>query len=71
MLIYEMLAGYPPFYDEDAMNTYRKILRCNLQFPAEMSVAARDLIGRLVQVWEAWKQPPMGNKKRRAQHDAG
>lgn len=32
------------------MTTYRKILRCNLQFPADMSVAARDLIGRLVQV---------------------
>ncbi len=50
VLIYEMLAGYPPFYDDDTMNTYRKILRCSMQFPADMSPTARDLISKLIQV---------------------
>lgn len=26
ILIYEMLASYPPFYDEDPMKTYAKIM---------------------------------------------
>ena len=26
VLLYEMIAGYPPFYDEDVTNTYKKIL---------------------------------------------
>lgn len=27
VLVYEMLAGYPPFYDEDPLGTYKKILK--------------------------------------------
>ncbi|ORM40084.1 cAMP-dependent protein kinase catalytic subunit alpha [Babesia sp. Xinjiang] len=33
ILIYEMLVGYPPFYHEDPMGIYKKILECRLIFP--------------------------------------
>lgn len=49
VLIYEMLAGYPPFYDEDPMGTYQKILSGKLQFPGHFSRNAKDLVRRLLQ----------------------
>ncbi len=33
VLIYEMIAGYPPFYDEDHYKLYEKILIGKLRFP--------------------------------------
>ncbi|KAI3436823.1 hypothetical protein D9Q98_006233 [Chlorella vulgaris] len=50
VLIYEMLTGYPPFLDDDALATYKKILKGNLTFPPHLSVTARDLIRKLLQV---------------------
>ncbi|KAL4424995.1 hypothetical protein ABPG77_002880 [Micractinium sp. CCAP 211/92] len=50
VLIYEMMAGYPPFFDDDPLATYKKILKGNLTFPAHFSVTARDLIRKLLQV---------------------
>jgi len=49
VLMYEMLAGYPPFCDDDAMGTYDRILRGTLAFPGHISPHARDLIRRLLQ----------------------
>lgn len=49
ILIYEMLAGYPPFCDDDALGTYNRILRGNLVFPLHISIQARDLIRKLLQ----------------------
>eukprot|EP00823_Brevimastigomonas_motovehiculus_P005177 TRINITY_DN364_c1_g6_i1.p1 TRINITY_DN364_c1_g6~~TRINITY_DN364_c1_g6_i1.p1 ORF type:complete len:778 (-),score=258.93 TRINITY_DN364_c1_g6_i1:217-2550(-) len=49
ILIYEMLAGYPPFYDEDPMKTYSKIVQGNVNFPKEFSKEAINLIQRLLQ----------------------
>mmetsp|Transcript_38659 Transcript_38659/g.46807 ORF Transcript_38659/g.46807 Transcript_38659/m.46807 type:complete len:360 (+) Transcript_38659:276-1355(+) len=49
VLIYEMLAGYPPFYDDDPMGTYQKILHGRLEFPSHFSRSARDLIKKLLQ----------------------
>jgi len=49
VLIYEMLAGYPPFYDEEPWGTYQKILDGRLDFPSHFSRSARDLIKKLLQ----------------------
>lgn len=49
VLIYEMMAGYPPFYDEDPMGTYQKILHGKLEFASHFSRGARDLVKKLLQ----------------------
>ena len=33
ILVYEMLAGFPPFQDEDPMNIYRKIINTKPKYP--------------------------------------
>ena len=48
VLIYEMLAAYPPFYDEDPMKTYTKIVEGQYSFPAHFSHAAKVLISQLL-----------------------
>lgn len=49
ILIYEMLAGYPPFFDENPFGIYQKILSGRLEFPQHIDPDARDLIARLLQ----------------------
>ena len=50
VLLYEMLTGLPPFYDENTNEMYRKILQEPLQFPGLDIVpsAAKDLLTRLL-----------------------
>jgi serum/glucocorticoid-regulated kinase 2 len=50
VLLYEMLTGLPPFYDENTNEMYRKILAEPLHFPGPDVVppAARDLLTRLL-----------------------
>lgn len=48
VLIFEMLASYPPFYDEDPMKTYAKIMQGDIQFPMHFSKNAVDLIKKLL-----------------------
>eukprot|EP00457_Paulinella_chromatophora_P001185 gb/GEZN01001187.1/.p1 GENE.gb/GEZN01001187.1/~~gb/GEZN01001187.1/.p1 ORF type:complete len:817 (-),score=181.49 gb/GEZN01001187.1/:268-2718(-) len=48
ILIYEMLASYPPFYDDDPMKTYAKIMHGQIAFPMHFSKPAVDLIKRLL-----------------------
>ncbi|CAG7926046.1 unnamed protein product [Penicillium olsonii] len=50
VLLYEMLTGLPPFYDENVNEMYRKILQEPLTFPSSDIVppAARDLLTRLL-----------------------
>ena len=48
VLLFEMVAGYPPFYDEEITATYKKILAGRMAFPAHVSVTCRDLIRRLL-----------------------
>ncbi|KAK3294550.1 kinase-like domain-containing protein [Chaetomium fimeti] len=50
VLLYEMLTGLPPFYDENTNEMYRKILSEPLHFPTHDVVppAAKDLLTKLL-----------------------
>eukprot|EP00386_Alphamonas_edax_P005983 GDKI01019517.1.p1 GENE.GDKI01019517.1~~GDKI01019517.1.p1 ORF type:complete len:348 (-),score=85.49 GDKI01019517.1:110-1153(-) len=48
ILIFEMLAGYPPFYDENPFGIYQKVLQGRIDFPAHFDIKAKDLIKRLL-----------------------
>jgi len=48
VLIFEMLAGYPPFYDENPFGIYQKVLAGRIDFPRHFDVKAKDLIKRLL-----------------------
>jgi len=49
ILIYEMISSYPPFYDDDPMQTYTKIMHGNIDYPRHFSKNVIDLIKRLLQ----------------------
>jgi len=49
IFIYEMLASYPPFYDEDPMKTYAKIMHGAVSYPSHFSKEAVALIKKLLQ----------------------
>lgn len=50
VLMYEFLIGNPPFEDRrGAKNTYLRIARVDLHFPAHVSAEPRDLITKLLQ----------------------
>lgn len=52
VVLYVMLAGILPFYGEDAVETFEKVIRGNLRFPSRVfcgvSAEAKDLIRRMV-----------------------
>ncbi|CDO92314.1 unnamed protein product [Kluyveromyces dobzhanskii CBS 2104] len=48
VLIYEMLAGYTPFYDSNTIKTYENILNAPVKFPPFFHSDAQDLISKLV-----------------------
>jgi len=48
VLTFEMLAGYPPFSDENPFGIYKKILAGKVDFPRYIDVKARDLIKQLL-----------------------
>lgn len=48
ILIYEMLAGYPPFYDDNPFGIYQKILAGKIDFPRHFDPNAKDLIKKLL-----------------------
>lgn len=48
VLIFEMLAGYPPFYDENPFGIYQKVLAGSIDFPRHFDVKVKDLIKRLL-----------------------
>ena len=50
VLIYEMLAGAPPFVEADVGATYRRAVEGRFAVPPHFSAAARDLVRRLLQV---------------------
>lgn len=50
VLIYEMAAGYPPFFAEQPIQIYEKIVSGHLRFPSHFSVDLKDLLKNLLQV---------------------
>jgi serine/threonine protein kinase len=48
ILIYEMLAGYPPFYDENPFGIYQKILGGRIEFPRHFDPYAKELVKKLL-----------------------
>lgn len=48
ILIYEMLAGYPPFYAENPLGIYEKILAGKVEWPKCIEGVAKDLIRKLL-----------------------
>eukprot|EP00922_Rhytidocystis_sp_ex-Travisia-forbesii_P049014 GHVS01072980.1.p1 GENE.GHVS01072980.1~~GHVS01072980.1.p1 ORF type:complete len:655 (+),score=99.17 GHVS01072980.1:253-2217(+) len=48
ILIFEMLAGHPPFYDEAPVGIYKRILAGKIDFPIHIDSASRSLIRRLL-----------------------
>lgn len=49
ILLYEFIAGYPPFYDDTPFRIYEKILAGRLKFPNWFDGRARDLVKELLQ----------------------
>lgn len=43
-----MLSGHPPFYDNDPIGIYRKILNGVIEFPTFFSLRAKDIIRKLL-----------------------
>lgn len=48
VLVFEMLAGYPPFSDENIFGIYEKILGGKIDWPRHIEPNAKDLIKRLL-----------------------
>ena len=48
VLCFEMLAGYPPFYDENPFGIYQKILGGRVDFPRHFCVSAKEMIKSLL-----------------------
>lgn len=50
ILIFEFLAGYPPFYDENPWEIYKKIIEGYFEFPSNIDSKAKDLIKNLLKL---------------------
>ena len=48
-LVYEMIAGLPPFYDRNRQRMYRKILKGELKQPKGFDDVAFDFVSQLLQ----------------------
>jgi protein kinase A len=48
ILLYEFIAGYPPFYDDTPFRIYEKILEGKVKFPNWFDSRARDLVKGLL-----------------------
>ncbi|THV05146.1 Pkinase-domain-containing protein [Dendrothele bispora CBS 962.96] len=49
VLLYEMMTGLPPFYDENVNTMYQRILSDPLNFPSDMSSEAKSVMTGLLQ----------------------
>lgn len=49
VLVYEMLAGHPPFVGANPYEIYEKILEGNVAYPATFDGATRDFVARLLE----------------------
>ncbi|KAK8848115.1 RAC-gamma serine/threonine-protein kinase [Tritrichomonas musculus] len=48
ILVFEMLTGMPPFYDENVNKMYRMVISADVDFPSFISGPAKDLITQLL-----------------------
>lgn len=52
VILYAMLAGFPPFYGESAPEIFESVLRANLRFPSlifsSVSAPAKDLLRKMI-----------------------
>ncbi|KAF0045679.1 hypothetical protein F2P81_002208 [Scophthalmus maximus] len=60
ILIFEMLAGYPPFFDDNPFGIYQKILAGKLDFPRHLDFYVKDLIKKFLVIDRARR---LGNMK--------
>lgn len=64
VLVYEMLAGYPPFFDDNPFGIYEKILAGKIEWPRQLDPVAKDLVKKLL-VQDRTKR--LGNMKNGAE----
>ncbi|XP_030642447.1 cAMP-dependent protein kinase catalytic subunit PRKX-like [Chanos chanos] len=50
VLIFEMLSGYPPFFDDNPLGIYQKVLSAKLECPRHLDFYVKDLIKKLLVV---------------------
>lgn len=50
VLIYEMSAGYPPFFADQPIHIYEKIVAGKVRFPSHFTADLKDLLRNLLQV---------------------
>nr|XP_005335605.2 cAMP-dependent protein kinase catalytic subunit PRKX [Ictidomys tridecemlineatus] len=50
ILIFEMVAGFPPFFDDNPFGIYQKILAGRIDFPRYLDFSTKDLIKKLLVV---------------------
>ncbi|KAG0370342.1 camp-dependent protein kinase catalytic subunit [Gamsiella multidivaricata] len=48
VLMFEMCAGFPPFFDEDHIKLYGKIMAGKVKYPSHFSSSLKDLLKRLL-----------------------
>ncbi|ORZ12813.1 camp-dependent protein kinase 10 [Absidia repens] len=48
IIIFEMLVGYPPFYDNNHFGIYERILDGKVRYPGYLEPSAKDLLKRLL-----------------------
>ncbi|ORX75991.1 kinase-like protein [Anaeromyces robustus] len=48
ILIYEMLCGFPPFYDDDRVKLYKKILAGKIYWPDHINQVVKNLLKHLI-----------------------
>ncbi|XP_023248587.1 cAMP-dependent protein kinase catalytic subunit PRKX isoform X2 [Copidosoma floridanum] len=48
ILIYEMLSGFPPFFDDNPFGIYEKIISGRIEWPKHMDPIAKDLVKKLL-----------------------
>lgn len=53
VLVYEMTAGSPPFYADDPMEVYEKILSGHIFIPAYFSRGLSDLVKKLLKTYQS------------------
>ncbi|KAI8883173.1 camp-dependent protein kinase 10 [Backusella circina FSU 941] len=50
ILLFEMMAGYPPFYDDNHFGIYERILSGKVQYPNYFDSTAKDLLKKLLMI---------------------